>query len=61
MVVQLSERNGCGRSGGVGFVESSRGGRGAGISNVDVSIRDFCEYPLTIPVSGEEMGEVIGK
>lgn len=56
-MVQLSERNGRGRSGGVGFIESSRGGRGAGISNVDVSIRDICKQPLTIPVTGEEWGE----
>jgi hypothetical protein len=43
VVVQLSERNGRGRSGRVGFIESSRGGRRAGVSNVDVSIRDVCD------------------
>lgn len=42
MMVQLRKRNSRGRSSGVGFIESSRGSRGTGISNVDVSVRNFC-------------------
>lgn len=42
MVVQLCQSDRCSGRRRVGFIESSRGGRGAGVSDVDVSIRDIC-------------------
>jgi hypothetical protein len=42
MVVQLRQGDGSCSCGGAGFVESSRGRRGAGVSYVNISIRHIC-------------------
>lgn len=42
MVVQLSQGDGSSGRCRVGFIEGSRGGRGAGVSDVDVPIRHIC-------------------
>lgn len=42
MMMQLCQGDSGGGRGRVGFIESSRGGRGAGVSDVDVPIRHIC-------------------
>lgn len=47
--MQLCQGNGRGGRCRVGFIESSRGGRGAGVSDIDVPIRHFCGQPSVNP------------
>jgi hypothetical protein len=57
MVVQLCQGDGGCSCGGAGFVESSRGRRGAGVSYVNISIRHICGWPSAMPEGRPREGQ----